>query len=174
MSERSNALQRALFRVLYNQRRRTENGGADQRSSARDAPAELREASQEDLDGGAACRFCFEGGPKRLIAPCSCSGSQASIVDGVRYPMGCNMQCCVEDGECRRSHRSDAGRKCCVGGVSRGVQCMIDDVDSLDSDVRYEWQRSRPPKERAPDFCHESESTADGARSRAPWFRFFP
>jgi len=74
-------LQRALFQVLYNYRRRRHDRvhGAPSEvaegACTRVAPA-LVEASQEDLDAGATCRFCFEAGPKRLIAPCSCSGSQ--------------------------------------------------------------------------------------------------
>ena len=78
----SGARARALFQFLYNYRRhrhdRVHGAPSEVAEGAitRVAPAPLVEASQEDLDAGATCRFCFEAGPKRLIAPCSCSGSQ--------------------------------------------------------------------------------------------------
>ena len=80
MSERQNPLQRALFRVLYNHRRHSAGlrEAKDAAATATAAPT-LVAATQEDLDAGAACRFCFEGGPKRLVAPCSCRGSQKWI-----------------------------------------------------------------------------------------------
>jgi hypothetical protein len=74
------AFQRAVFRVLYNRRARQQAAAVRElaRPLARSAPP-LREAGCSDLDAGAACRFCFDGGPKRLVSPCSCSGSQTWV-----------------------------------------------------------------------------------------------
>ena len=106
--ERRLSLQRAILRALYNNRRNREQvapaRAASTAGAARAAPI-LREANAEDLLAGAVCRFCFEGGPKRLVAPCSCSGSQAWIheaclvrwqrVAGASGPPGRNAVCNV-------------------------------------------------------------------------------
>ena len=73
------ALQRALLRVLYERSGRGRMSQEQPGTPVTQAP-QLRVATKEQVDAGAVCRFCFEGATSsRLVAPCSCSGTQEFV-----------------------------------------------------------------------------------------------
>ena len=69
-------LLRALFEAGFHHRRRNIRQHSSRPAPTPAQPRDLRVADQEARNAGAVCRFCFEAGEGKLIAPCACSGSQ--------------------------------------------------------------------------------------------------
>ena len=103
------SLQRMLFRALFEhgwgRRLATSSNNAHASVPPRPAPVEMREATAEEIDEGATCRFCFDASAEEpLIAPCSCQGSslwvhksclikwqRASMKAGTGHERVCNV-----------------------------------------------------------------------------------
>ena len=79
-------LQRMLLRVLYeagfHRRSQRQPPSPPSPSLLENLPA-LRTATKEEIERGATCRFCFDGGggeaEGKLIAPCACTGTQEFV-----------------------------------------------------------------------------------------------